>query len=100
MGKRRGRVVPSVARCSHDGLVSRLRPYVRALALQSPDVSRHAGSVRRCEVCGRWVELEVGLADYRPGVRIRIVSEAYVAQLTTKGARWSHGRYRVLLGPS
>ena len=87
-------------RCSHDELVARLRPYVRALALRSPDVSRHAGAVRYCEACGRWVELQYGVADYRPGMRVRVVSKAYVAQLTRGGVWTSRRRLRVALSLS
>ena len=92
MGKHRGRVVPSVSRCSHDVLVAELYPYVRALALRSPDVSRHAGAVRHCDACGRWVELQYGLADYRPGLRVRVVSASYVAQLNSGGI-WASRRH-------
>ena len=93
MGKRR-------IHCSHDVLVAELWPYVRALALLSPDVSRHAGSVRFCEVCGNSVELQYGAGSYRPGLRVRVVSEAYTAQLTSKGIKVSPRRCRVALRPS
>ena len=95
MARRKVRV-----RCSHDALVAELWPYVRALALLSPDVSRHAGSVRFCEVCGNSVELQYGAGSYRPGLRVRVVSEAYTARLTTEGIRASSRRYRVALGAS